>query len=54
LRCVGKNVEDSIKNGKPEAIIIDFASSHKNLRSHVNMRKKVYKNERDWKMYELK
>ena len=54
LRCVGKNVEDSIKNGKPEAIIIDFASSHKNLRSHVNMRKKVYKNERAWKMYELK
>ena len=54
LRCVGKDVEDSIKNGKPEAIIIDFASSHKNLRSHVNMRKKVYKNERAWKMYELK
>ena len=54
LRCVGKNVEDSIKNGKPEAIIIDFASSHKNLRSHVNMRKKVYNNERAWKMYELK
>ena len=54
LRCVGKNVEDSIKNGKPEAIIIDFASSHKNLRAHVNMRKKVYKNERAWKMYELK
>jgi len=54
LRCVGKNVEDSIKNGKPEAIIIDFASSHKNLRSHVNMRKKVYRNERAWKMYELK
>jgi superfamily II DNA or RNA helicase len=54
LRCVGKNVEDSIKNGKPEAIIIDFASSHKNLRSHVNMRKKVYKNERAWKMHEIK
>jgi superfamily II DNA or RNA helicase len=54
LRCVGKDVEDSIKNGKPEAIIFDFASSHKNLRSHVNMRKKVYKNERAWKMYELK
>jgi len=54
LRCVGKDVEDSIKNGKPEAIIIDFASSHKNLRSHVNMRKKVYKNERAWKMFELK
>ena len=54
LRCVGKDVEDSIKNGKPEAIIIDFASSHKNLRSHVNMRKKVYRNERAWKLYELK
>jgi superfamily II DNA or RNA helicase len=54
LRCVGKDVEDSIKNGKPEAIIIDFASSHKNLRSHINMRKKVYKNERAWTMYEIK
>ncbi len=54
LRCVGKDVEDSIKNGKPEAIIIDFASSHKNLKSHINLRKKVYKNERAWKMYELK
>ncbi len=54
LRCVGKDVEDSIKNGKPEAIIIDFASNHKNLKSHITLRKKVYKNERAWKMYEIK
>ncbi len=54
LRCVGKDVEDSIKNGKPEAIIIDFASNHKNLKSHIALRKKVYKNERAWKMYEIK
>ena len=54
LRCVGKDVEDSIKNGKPEAIIIDFASNHKNLKSHITLRKKVYKNERAWKMFEIK
>jgi hypothetical protein len=54
LRCVGKDVNDSIKNGKPEAIIIDFASQHKNLKSHSNMRKNVYRNERAWKMYEIK
>ena len=54
LRCVGKDVNDSIKNGKPEAIIIDFSSSHKNLKTHVNMRKRVYNNERAWKMYEIK
>mgnify|MGYP006206114961 FL=1 len=49
-----RDVNARFLNGKPEAIIIDFASSHKNLRSHVNMRKKVYKNERAWKMFELK
>ncbi len=54
LRCVGKDVEASIENGKPEAIIIDFASQHKNLKSHSNMRKNVYRNERAWKMYEIK
>jgi len=54
LRCVGKDVEASIQNGKPEAIIIDFASQHKNLKSHSNMRKNVYRNERAWKMYEIK
>ena len=47
-------MNDSIKNGKPEAIIIDFSSSHKNLKTHVNMRKRVYNNERAWKMYEIK
>jgi superfamily II DNA or RNA helicase len=54
LRCVGKDVQDSIKYGKPEAIIIDFSSNHKNLKSHSNMRKKVYKNERAWKFFEIK
>ena len=54
LRCVGKDVEASVQNGKPEAIIIDFASQHKTLKSHSNMRKNVYRNERAWKMYEIK
>jgi superfamily II DNA or RNA helicase len=54
LRCVGKNIEESIKNGKPDAIILDFSSDQKNLKTHVNMRKKVYKNERAWTLTELK
>jgi len=54
LRCVGKNMEESIKNGKPDAIILDFSSDQKNLKTHVNMRKKVYKNERAWTLTELK
>jgi superfamily II DNA or RNA helicase len=39
LRCVGKNLEDSKANGKPDAIIVDFALEHKNLKAHSNMRK---------------
>jgi superfamily II DNA or RNA helicase len=54
LRCVGKDIEDSIKNGKSEAIIVDFYSEHKNLKVHSNLRKRVYKNERAWEFYELK
>jgi superfamily II DNA or RNA helicase len=54
LRCVGKNLEDSKANGKPDAIIVDFACEHKNLKAHSNMRKRVYKNERAWEFYELK
>lgn len=54
LRCVGKNIEESTKNGKPDAIIVDFACEHKNLKAHSNMRKRVYKNERAWTFCELK
>ena len=53
LRCVGKDINDSIKNGKPDAIIVDFYSDQKHLKSHSSLRKKVYKNERAWKFYEL-
>lgn len=54
LRCVGKDVNDSIANGKPDAIIIDFMSDQKNMKTHSNLRKKVYKNERAWIFNELK
>lgn len=54
LRCVGKDIEESIKNGKPDAIILDFSSDQKNLKTHINMRKKVYRNERAWTLTELK
>ena len=54
LRCVGKDIEDSKTNGKECAIIVDFYSNQKNLKTHSNMRKKVYKNERAWKFYDIK
>jgi superfamily II DNA or RNA helicase len=54
LRCVGKDIEDSKTHGKECAIIVDFYSNQKNLKTHSNMRKKVYKNERAWKFYDIK
>ena len=54
LRCVGKDIEDSKAYGKDCAIIVDFYSNQKNLKTHSNMRKKVYKNERAWKFYDIK
>ncbi len=54
LRCVGKDIHDSVKNGKPDAIIVDFYSDQKNMKTQSNLRKKVYKNERAWKFFELK
>jgi ribosomal protein S20 len=54
LRCVGPNIEVSKQNNKPDAIIIDFMLEQKNLKSHCNMRKKVYRNERAWNLYQIK
>ena len=54
LRCVGKDIEQSISNGKPDAIIIDFMPEQKNLKTHCLMRKKVFRNERAWKMFAIK
>lgn len=54
LRCVGKDIEQSVSNGKPDAVIIDFMPEQKNLKSHCQMRKKVYRNERAWKMFTFK
>jgi len=54
LRCVGKDIEQSIFNGKPDAVIIDFMPEQKNLKTHCLMRKKVYRNERAWKMFAIK
>jgi superfamily II DNA or RNA helicase len=54
LRCVGKDLESSINNGKPDAIVIDFSTNQKHLRQHSLMRKKVYRNERAWRFEELK
>ena len=54
LRCVGKDIEQSVENGKPDAVIIDFMPEQKNLKTHCLMRKKVYRNERAWKMFAIK
>ncbi len=54
LRCVGKDITDSISNGKKDAIVLDFCSDQKNMKTHANLRKKVYKNERAWTFVELK
>jgi superfamily II DNA or RNA helicase len=54
LRCVGKDMEASINNGKPDAIVIDFSTNQKHLKQHSLMRKKVYRNERAWRFEELK
>ena len=54
LRCVGKDIADSVSNGKKDAIILDFYSDQKNMKTHANLRKKVYKNERAWTFVELK
>jgi len=54
LRCVGKDIDESKKNGKPDAVIIDFTSDQKHLKSHNSLRKRVYKNERAWSYHEFK
>ncbi len=54
LRCVGKDITDSISNGKKDAIVLDFCSDQKNMKTHANLRKKIYKNERAWTFVELK
>lgn len=48
LRCVGRDANESTLNGKPYAVVIDFYDQHKNLKTHSNMRKRVYKYERSW------
>ena len=54
LRCVGMNAKQSSENGKPHAIIVDFKVNHKNLKSHSNLRARVYKNERAWQFFQVK
>lgn len=54
LRCVGKDIHQSIENGKSDAVIIDFMPEQKNLKAHCNMRKKVYRNERAWQLFLMK
>ena len=48
LRCVGRDANESTLNGKPYAVVIDFYDQHKNLKTHSNMRKRVYRYERSW------
>lgn len=48
LRPVGKNYQESILNGKPLAIVIDFMEEQKILHKHSVRRKKIYQGERSW------
>ena len=54
LRCVGKDIEASKENGKSDAVIIDFVSSQRHLKSHYLTRKKVYRYQTAWYFEELK
>jgi superfamily II DNA or RNA helicase len=48
LRPVGKDYKESVLNGKPLAIVIDFMEEQKILHKHSVRRKKVYQGERSW------
>jgi superfamily II DNA or RNA helicase len=48
LRCLGKDIQESIENGKPDAIIIDFMDEQELLHKHSLRRKRVYRRERAW------
>jgi len=50
LRPVGNNYQESVANGKPLAIVIDFMDEQKNLHRHSIRRKKVYQRERSWQV----
>jgi len=45
LRTVGKDYNESVLNGKPFAVVIDFMESQKQLHKHSVRRKKVYQRE---------
>ncbi len=53
LRCVGKDIDDSVKNGKADAVVIDFYVNQRILKAHSNLRKKVYRRETAWIFNEL-
>jgi hypothetical protein len=48
------NAKQSAENGKPHAIIVDFKVNHKNLKTHSNLRSRVYRNERAWQFFQIK
>lgn len=43
MRCLGKDIQESIFNGKSECIIIDFMDMQEHLHKHSIIRKKLYK-----------
>lgn len=48
LRTVGRDYQESIVNGKPFAIVIDFMEDQTMLHKHSVRRKRTYKMERAW------
>lgn len=54
LRLVGRTFEDSVRNGKAEAAIIDFDDKHPDLKSHSKVRRQTYLRERGWNVHAVK
>jgi superfamily II DNA or RNA helicase len=54
LRCVGKDIEESRENGKPNAIWISFMDEQEHLHKHSLRQVRVYKTERAWKVTRIR
>ena len=54
LRCVGKDIEESRANGKPNAIWVSFMDEQEHLHKHSLRQVRVYKTERAWKVTRIR
>lgn len=54
LRCVGKDIEESRVNGKPNAIWVSFMDEQEHLHRHSLTQVRTYKTERAWKITRIR